>query len=205
MSSRRLHHRAPPLALDVLLELDAERAVVPGRPGAAVDLAAGVDETPALGEGDDVVDGRRRAAWPRESTSCIGCAGWLPAKRSAYRPSAQPSSRGTCGVRRLARLDDLVGRRLVDRPATAGARRSPSRRTPTARGGSRRRSPRWWSAPTASGSSTLRPIRPSTYPGRSASAASAACDVARGTPRHLVLVDPEPVHDQHARTTRRTL
>src|SRR6476619_386472 len=51
-------HRAPPLALDVLLQLDAERAVVPRRPGAAVDLAAGVDETPALAEGDDVVEGR---------------------------------------------------------------------------------------------------------------------------------------------------
>ena len=54
-----LHHGLPPLALDVLLELHAERAVVPGRPGAAVDLAARVDEAPALGEGDDEVDGGR--------------------------------------------------------------------------------------------------------------------------------------------------
>ena len=50
-------HRLPPLPLDVLLELDAERAVVPGGLGAAVDLTAGVDETSALGEGDDVVQG----------------------------------------------------------------------------------------------------------------------------------------------------
>ena len=52
-------HGLPPLALDVLLELDAERAVVPGRLGAAVDLTARVDEAPALGERDDVVDGGR--------------------------------------------------------------------------------------------------------------------------------------------------
>jgi hypothetical protein len=40
----------PPLPLDVLLELDAERAVVPRGAGAAVDLAAGVDEPAALAE-----------------------------------------------------------------------------------------------------------------------------------------------------------
>ena len=51
-----LDHRSPPLAADVLLQLHAERAVVPGRPGAAVDLAGRVDEAPALGEADDGVD-----------------------------------------------------------------------------------------------------------------------------------------------------
>ena len=50
------HHRAPPLAPDVLLELDTERPVVPGRARAAVDLTAGEDEPPALAEGDDGVD-----------------------------------------------------------------------------------------------------------------------------------------------------
>ena len=50
------HHRAPPLALDVLLELDAERPVVPGRARSAVDLAAREDEPAALAEGDDGVD-----------------------------------------------------------------------------------------------------------------------------------------------------
>jgi len=49
-------HRAPPLALDVLLQLHPERAVVPGRAGTAVDLPAGEDEPPALGEADDAVD-----------------------------------------------------------------------------------------------------------------------------------------------------
>ena len=55
-----LHHGLPPLALDVVLELDAQRAVVPGGPGAAVDLTAGVDESPPLREGDDIVDGGGR-------------------------------------------------------------------------------------------------------------------------------------------------
>ncbi len=50
-----LDHRPPPLAPDVLLQLDAERAVVPGGAGTAVDLAAGVDETAPLAEADDLV------------------------------------------------------------------------------------------------------------------------------------------------------
>jgi hypothetical protein len=51
-----LHHRAPPLSTDVLLQLDAERTVVPGRAGAAVDLRRRVDETPALRQADEVFD-----------------------------------------------------------------------------------------------------------------------------------------------------
>ncbi len=51
-----LHHRLPPLALDVVLELDAERSVIPGRPRTAVDLAGRVDETTALAKIDDRVD-----------------------------------------------------------------------------------------------------------------------------------------------------
>ena len=135
-----LHHRAPPLALDVLLQLDAERAVVPGRPGAAVDLAAGEDEPPALGEGDDVVDGRRGAAWPREAAPAVGCAGWLTAKRQTIGGRQPQLARHLARSVGAARLDELVGRRLVDGPATAGARRSASRRTPRAPGGSCRRS-----------------------------------------------------------------
>ena len=46
-------HVAPPLALDVLLQLDAEGPVVPRRPGSAVDLAGLEDEAPVLCEGDD--------------------------------------------------------------------------------------------------------------------------------------------------------
>lgn len=49
-------HRLPPLALDVLLELDTERAVVPGSPGAAVDLTARENEATALAQADDGFD-----------------------------------------------------------------------------------------------------------------------------------------------------
>ena len=47
-----LHHRAPPLALDVVLHLDAERPVVPGRAEAAVDLAGREDDPPPLAQAD---------------------------------------------------------------------------------------------------------------------------------------------------------
>ena len=47
------HHRAPPLPLDVVLDLHAERAVVPGRAQAAVDLAGRVHDPPPLAEADD--------------------------------------------------------------------------------------------------------------------------------------------------------
>ena len=49
-------HVTPPLPLDVLLELDAEWAVIPGGAGAAVDLAAGEHESATLAEVDDVVE-----------------------------------------------------------------------------------------------------------------------------------------------------
>ncbi|CDZ92017.1 Predicted transcriptional regulator [Rhodococcus ruber] len=49
-------HVAPPLLLDVLLELHAERPVVPGRPRTAVDLTAGIDQAPALGQVGDGID-----------------------------------------------------------------------------------------------------------------------------------------------------
>ena len=49
-------HVTPPLPLDVLLKLDAEWAVIPGRPGAAVDLAAGEHESATLAKVDDVVE-----------------------------------------------------------------------------------------------------------------------------------------------------
>ncbi len=54
-------HRAPPLPLDVLLELDAQWTVVPGRLGAAVDLTRGKDEAAPFGQVDyGVDDGRHR-------------------------------------------------------------------------------------------------------------------------------------------------
>ena len=50
-------HRLPPLPLDVLLELDTQRPVVPGRARPSVDLPARENEAPALAEADDGVDG----------------------------------------------------------------------------------------------------------------------------------------------------
>src|SRR5262249_15615118 len=49
-------HVAPPLPLDVLLELGAQRAVVPGCALPPVDLTARVDEATALTQADDGVD-----------------------------------------------------------------------------------------------------------------------------------------------------
>ena len=46
----RANHRMPPAVLDVLLELDAERAVVPHGSGAAVDLRRLEDESAALAQ-----------------------------------------------------------------------------------------------------------------------------------------------------------
>ena len=47
-------HRAPPALLDVALELDAERAVVPAGVDAAVNLAGRKDEAAALAQRDQI-------------------------------------------------------------------------------------------------------------------------------------------------------
>ena len=75
-------HGAPPLLLDVLLQLHAERAVVPGGAGAAVDLAGGEDEAAALAEGDDGVEACWGVAWPRRVL--LGSAGWLSVCSGAF-------------------------------------------------------------------------------------------------------------------------
>ena len=49
-------NRLPPLAADVLLELNAQRAVVPRRAGPPVDLGGREHEPPALAQVDDLVD-----------------------------------------------------------------------------------------------------------------------------------------------------
>ena len=56
--------RAPPGALDVVLQLDAQRAVVPGAAEAAVDGRRREDEPAALGEADDLFEAMTRA-WRR--------------------------------------------------------------------------------------------------------------------------------------------
>ena len=55
MSSRDADHRVPPAVLEVLLELDAERPVVPHRSGAPVDLGGLEDEAAPLAERHELV------------------------------------------------------------------------------------------------------------------------------------------------------
>ena len=50
-----VHHRAPPSLLDVALEFDAQRPVVPHRSGAAVDLGRLKDVPATLGQRDELV------------------------------------------------------------------------------------------------------------------------------------------------------
>ena len=52
----RAHHRVPPAVLEVLLQLDAERTVVPHGPGAAVDLGGLEDESAPLAERHELFD-----------------------------------------------------------------------------------------------------------------------------------------------------
>ena len=52
-----LHEFLPPCVLDVLLQLRAERAVVPGVGEAAVDFAAGEHKAPVLAQGNNFVHG----------------------------------------------------------------------------------------------------------------------------------------------------
>ena len=62
-----LHHAAPPCALHIVLQFNAERAVIPHRVDAAVDFGAGVDKSAALRQRDDGVElgdcGGRVSRW----------------------------------------------------------------------------------------------------------------------------------------------
>ena len=101
------HHGLPPLALDVLLELHAERAVVPRGPRPAVDLAAREDEAPALGEADDGVDG---------GGGCGHAAQGIGPARACPAPSPPDGIRPRrAGHRRL--LPERLGSRGSDTPA----------------------------------------------------------------------------------------
>ena len=91
-----LDHRLPPLALDVVLHLHAERPVVPGSPEPAVDLAGREDETAPLAQADDRVHAviachdRLHPAGGRRVAG-VGQARWVrsPKARPAGRPSTQ--------------------------------------------------------------------------------------------------------------------
>ena len=73
MSLALLDHRLPPGPLDVVLQLDAERPVVPDGVDPAVDLGAGEDEAAPLREADDRLElghggrGHRRRGWESRS------------------------------------------------------------------------------------------------------------------------------------------
>ena len=74
------HHRPPPLALDVVLQLDAERAVVPGGPQAPVDLAGRVDESPSLAQADNGVEAvtAQGHQWSPSGWRSAGATGAIP-------------------------------------------------------------------------------------------------------------------------------
>ena len=75
-----LHHRAPPLALDVVLHLHAERAVVPGRPEPSVDLTGGVDDPASLAKADDLVQAITASCHQVSPSGWRSAAcGWRPA------------------------------------------------------------------------------------------------------------------------------
>ena len=130
-----LHHGPPPLALDVVLELDTERAVVPRRPGPAVDLATGVDEPPPLGQRDDAVDDVLRFRGGRlghgGSSIAVACqsAGCGRAKRPPYRPSVASFTRVPAGARCSARRRVTRTPRARRSPCSAAERRPSSRRS----------------------------------------------------------------------------
>src|SRR5207249_4313730 len=91
-------HVVPPGVLDVLLEFDAERAVVPEAVDAAVDQARRVDEAGVAAEGGKLfhVDGHKRL-------SCIAASGyrgqWLWTMPAAAR-STRSGSRRNSGTRK---------------------------------------------------------------------------------------------------------
>ena len=62
-----LHHAAPPGALHIVLQLNAERTVIPHRVDAAVDFGAGVDKAAALRQRNNGVElgdcGGRVSRW----------------------------------------------------------------------------------------------------------------------------------------------
>ena len=114
-----LHHRPPPLAADVLLELHAERTVVPRRPRAAVDLTGREDEAPALGQADDGLDAvgghgnanlqgcRRLAVGGCGTVLDANCPGTVAGIRNEISPSSPQTS--TSPVSTVLRHDEVDG------------------------------------------------------------------------------------------------
>src|SRR5262249_1482949 len=95
-----LDHGLPPLTAPVVLQPHAERAVVPGRPRAAVDLTGRVHEAAALGEADEGVDAvgghagvLLRTSGPNLPEELTFATGWL----SATGPGRTAEPRGQTG------------------------------------------------------------------------------------------------------------
>ncbi len=104
----QLDHRPPPRSLDVALQLDPERAVVPHGVDPAVDLGRGEDEATPLAERDDRVEvgngGRDRL---RIGGLGVGHDGGTPLGRSAV----AGTSAGDVGRPMLADRPDGPSRR----------------------------------------------------------------------------------------------
>ena len=120
-----LDHRPPPGALDVVLQLDAERPVVPDGVDAAVDLGRGEDEAAPLGERDDRVevgDGGRDVVGGRSGlghgTDSCGGRPWQGRPRGRDRPGDASQT-----AAQTARQGALARRRTALPPMTAGDRR----------------------------------------------------------------------------------
>ncbi len=100
-----LDHGPPPGALDVVLELDAERAVVPHGVDAAVDLRAGKHEAAPLGERHDGVEvgdgGRRIGQWSVKGSLLAAPALAWPVAGTAFSHEERPGL--PAGPHRLAR------------------------------------------------------------------------------------------------------
>lgn len=128
-------HVAPPLALDVLLELDAQRSVVPGGALATVDLAARVDEATALAQADDAVDlvgghgalfiTTKRLVGPPGLTCGRGPANTSDYRRPHPRDQIRRSADGRNGAMRAAARDAIgtSGTPALRRPPPSGASR----------------------------------------------------------------------------------
>src|SRR5262249_11013458 len=82
-----LDHRLPPLPLDVVLHLDAERAVIPGSAQPSVDLAGGVDQAAALAEADDRIEEVGAACHGRTPSGWRSAGVCEPRKSGCVRPS----------------------------------------------------------------------------------------------------------------------
>ena len=96
----QLDHVPPPGRLDVVLELDAERAVVPEAGHAAIDLARREDEAASLGEAGDDVE-VRRGHRVLDDSCCDRCCGRVV--ESTAGPPCRAGAHGANG--RLARGD----------------------------------------------------------------------------------------------------